>query len=361
MKQLITLFLITASLLSFSQTSYLDCSLKKAKKKKVFYVQSTEIEEGVTETSIRFISDGKLLKTISSNDATGISTETIYWNKGGKRYINNYKNNLLEGVKTIYYWAGLIKSETNYEKGFKIGIEKVYNFDGSVMTLNTNTGIKGNRECNDYDYRDSIVTTYKEINYKKLGPVMERNFVGILLDSCYFVSGKIVGSRIGYYESGKVKYKYQYIDALKEGDQFYYLENGEIEKTEFYSKGDLVSTKVKNEVTLEKDKNYDDVFTVVEKMPEYPGGYEKMFEYLGRTIRYPGQARELGAKGKVYVQFIVEKDGSISELDVIRGIGEGCDEVALQAVENMPTWSPGEQRGTPVRVRFILPVNFTLR
>ena len=102
MKQLITLFLITASLLSFSQTSYLDCSLKKAKKKKAFYVQSTEIEEGVTETSIRFISDGKLLKTISSNDATGISTETIYWNKGGKRYINNYKNNLLEGVKTIY-------------------------------------------------------------------------------------------------------------------------------------------------------------------------------------------------------------------------------------------------------------------
>ncbi len=102
MKQLITLFLITASLLSFSQTSYLDCSLKKAKKKKVFYVQSTEIEEGVTETSIRFISDGKLLKTISSNDATGISTETICRNKGGKRYINNYKNNLLEGVKTIY-------------------------------------------------------------------------------------------------------------------------------------------------------------------------------------------------------------------------------------------------------------------
>ena len=361
MKQLLTLLLIGASLLSFSQTKYLDCSLKKAKKKKAFYVQSTEIERGITESSVRYISDGKLLKTIKTDANSNVSIETIYWRKGGKRFINNYKNNTLHGVKTTYYWAGAIKSETNYENGYRKGTQKIYNFDGSVKTLIVNSGTKGNRECNDYNYRDSTITTYNELSYKKTGPVLEKNFYEILLDSCYFENGKIVGERIGYYESGKVKYKFQYIDALKEGDQFYYLENGELEKTEFYTKGDLVSTKVKNVVTIEKDKNYDNVFTVVEKMPEFPGGMEGLMEYLSKSIKYPHQARELGVKGKVYIQFIVEKNGSITELDVIRGIGEGCDEIALQAVEDMPTWSPGEQRGIPVRVRFVLPVNFTLR
>jgi len=72
-------------------------------------------------------------------------------------------------------------------------------------------------------------------------------------------------------------------------------------------------------------------------------------------------AREAGVKGKVYVQFVVEKDGSITDIKIIRGIGSGCDAEAKRAVKRMPKWQPGEQRGKPVRVRFVLPVNFSLR
>ncbi len=103
------------------------------------------------------------------------------------------------------------------------------------------------------------------------------------------------------------------------------------------------------------------IFTVVEKNPSFPGGEEKLFEYLGKTISYPQMAKEAGVKGKVYVQFVVEKDGSITDIKIIRGIGSGCDDEAKKAVKNMPKWEPGEQRGKPVRVRFVLPVNFSLR
>jgi protein TonB len=72
-------------------------------------------------------------------------------------------------------------------------------------------------------------------------------------------------------------------------------------------------------------------------------------------------AKEASIRGKVYIQFVVEKDGSITDVKIIRGLGSGLDEIAKKAVRKMPKWEPGEQRGKPVRVRFVLPVNFTLR
>ncbi len=105
----------------------------------------------------------------------------------------------------------------------------------------------------------------------------------------------------------------------------------------------------------------EEIFEVVEQMPEFPGGYEKMMEYLSKNIKYPQMAKEAGVKGKVYVQFVVGSDGKITDIKTIRGIGSGCDEVAMAAVKKMPKWTPGEQRGKKVPVRFVLPVNFTLR
>ena len=103
------------------------------------------------------------------------------------------------------------------------------------------------------------------------------------------------------------------------------------------------------------------VYTVVDVQPQFPGGEEAMFQYLGKNIKYPPKAKEAGVQGKVYVQFIVERDGSISTVKVIRGIGSGCDEVAIKAVENMPKWSPGEIKKQKVRTRFVLPISYTLR
>ncbi len=103
------------------------------------------------------------------------------------------------------------------------------------------------------------------------------------------------------------------------------------------------------------------IFTVVESMPEFKGGMAKLYSYLGNNIKYPVMAKESGIQGKVYVTFVVERDGSITDVKVLRGIGGGCDEEAIRVVASMPRWTPGKQRGKPVRVQYNLPVRFTLQ
>lgn len=104
-----------------------------------------------------------------------------------------------------------------------------------------------------------------------------------------------------------------------------------------------------------------EIFTVVEEQPQYPGGDESRIKYLQDNIKYPDEAKELGVQGKVFVTFVVEVDGSITDVRVLRGIGAGCDEEAIRVVKGMPKWVPGKQRGVPVRVQFNLPIKFTLQ
>ncbi|MBN2237097.1 MAG: energy transducer TonB [Bacteroidales bacterium] len=103
------------------------------------------------------------------------------------------------------------------------------------------------------------------------------------------------------------------------------------------------------------------IFKVVEEMPEFNGGMASMYRFIGRNIEYPRQAKEMGISGKVFITFVVEKDGSITDVKVIRGIGGGCDEEALRVIQLMPKWNPGKQRGKPVRVQFQMPIKFTLQ
>ena len=104
-----------------------------------------------------------------------------------------------------------------------------------------------------------------------------------------------------------------------------------------------------------------EVYDVVEVDPVFPGGIEELYKYLATNITYPEQAKKEGVQGKVYVAFVVEKDGSITDAQVVRGIGGGCDEEALRVVNAMPKWTPGKQQGEAVRVHFTLPVNFKLQ
>ena len=104
----------------------------------------------------------------------------------------------------------------------------------------------------------------------------------------------------------------------------------------------------------------DGVFVLVETMPEFPGGENAMYKYLVDNLKYPEQAKKEKITGKVYISFVVERDGSISNAEVLRGIGGGCDEEALRVVRNMPKWKPGTQRNKPVRVQYTLPLNFKL-
>jgi periplasmic protein TonB len=102
-------------------------------------------------------------------------------------------------------------------------------------------------------------------------------------------------------------------------------------------------------------------FLIVEQMPEFPGGTEELMKFLRNNINYPQMARETGIQGTVIVQFVVNKDGKISNTRVLRGIGGGCDEEAMRVVKAMPGWKVGKQNGVPVPVFFQLPIKFTLK
>ncbi|ADB42147.1 TonB family protein [Spirosoma linguale] len=104
----------------------------------------------------------------------------------------------------------------------------------------------------------------------------------------------------------------------------------------------------------------DEIFMVVEKQPEFPGGIRALYQYLARNLRYPVEARQNKVQGRVYVKFIIDKTGAIRELRVLKGIGGGCDEEAIRVMSQMPNWIPGEQQGKPVSVMYNLPIQFSL-
>ena len=104
------------------------------------------------------------------------------------------------------------------------------------------------------------------------------------------------------------------------------------------------------------------VFVVVESMPEFPGGQQALFKYLSENVKYPVIAQENGIQGRVICQFVVNKDGSIVDVEVVRSGGDASlDKEAVRVIKSMPKWKPGKQRGKAVRVKYTVPVNFKLQ
>lgn len=106
--------------------------------------------------------------------------------------------------------------------------------------------------------------------------------------------------------------------------------------------------------------NTDSIYKEVDEMPTYPGGERALMEHVARNVRYPIEAIEKGIQGRVFVGFVVEKDGSISNIEVLKGIGDVCDAEAVRVVKSMKRWKPGRNKGKLVRVSLMLPVNFKL-
>ena len=102
------------------------------------------------------------------------------------------------------------------------------------------------------------------------------------------------------------------------------------------------------------------VYQIVEQMPAFPGGEAKLFEFISKNIHYPQEAKEKGIQGRVFIGFIVEKDGSISNVRNLRGVDSELDAEAIRGVESMPRWKPGMHRGEPVRVSYQIPIVFKL-
>ena len=158
--------------------------------------------------------------------------------------------------------------------------------------------------------------------------------------------------------------KPQPVEVPKQTTQLEIVEDDvEVEDIEINAEGDqaevieeYVPVEVEEEEVVEQE-----IFQIVEEMPAYPGGDQKLMEFIAKGIKYPQIARETGIQGRVFVGFVVEPDGSVSNVKVLRGIGGGCDEEAMRVVKSMPKWKPGKQRGKAVRVSYMLPVNFKLQ
>ena len=176
-------------------------------------------------------------------------------------------------------------------------------------------------------------------------------------DPLFVVDGNVVSADV--YKSLKPE-DIDHVDVLKsEAATSVWGTRGANGVVQVTTKKASIEEKIKEGKVTEED--YDQLtFNVVEKMPEFEGGMDGMMSFLQKNIKYPAEAKEKGDEGRVIVQFVVEKDGSIVEPKVVKSVSPELDAEALRVVQMMPKWKPGQQRGKNVRVQFTLPVSFRL-
>ena len=138
------------------------------------------------------------------------------------------------------------------------------------------------------------------------------------------------------------------------------VETEDIEINADVQQDEVIEEYVAPEV-VEEEVVEQEIFQIVEEMPSFPGGEGKLLEYVATHIKYPQIARETGIQGRVFIGFVVEPDGSVSNVKLLRGIGGGCDEEAMRVIKSLPKWKPGKQRGKAVRVSYQIPVLFKLQ
>jgi protein TonB len=147
-------------------------------------------------------------------------------------------------------------------------------------------------------------------------------------------------------------------DEVKEGQEM--MSNAVLSEN---LSDDLAGTEVVAEKIEVKEiaQEEEQVFQAVEQMPTFPGGNEELGKYLGKNVVYPASAQENGIQGTVYVSFVVDKNGRISDVKVLRSVDTELDKEAIRVIKSMPAWIAGKQNGVPVRVAFTVPVKFVLQ
>lgn len=223
-----------------------------------------------------------------------------------------------------------------------------------------------------YDNKDKVVKIsalanyYKETRPDSVNPKWTRELT-------YYKSGKIKSDAVlnqwkknsvttkyertykEWYESGKLHKIIEFSDGKLNGKALSYWENGNLKHEGIYENEKPIKGKNFNS---DGSKNQDGPY----RCPaEYPGGVAKMMQFLSKNIRYPAIAQEDNKQGIVVLKYIVDKEGNISNIQVLHKIGSGCDEEAIRVVKLMPRWTPGKQDGEPVDVDFTLPIKFTIK
>lgn len=126
---------------------------------------------------------------------------------------------------------------------------------------------------------------------------------------------------------------------------------------------EITEEEVIEEIVFEEieEEVAEEIFNIVEVSAEPDGGMSAFYGFVKKHMKYPSQARRMGIEGRVFVQFVIDTDGSITDVQIVRGIGAGCDEEAVRIIKQHPKWNPGRQRGVPVKQRMTLAINFQLQ
>ncbi len=132
------------------------------------------------------------------------------------------------------------------------------------------------------------------------------------------------------------------------------------DEVEIENEVEIEETDTDEDEIVEIEEDDEEFFVVVENMPEFPGGDLGLMKFIQKNVRYPAIAKEYNITGKVYVSFIVDKQGSVTNVKIVRGVDKNLDAEALRVVSLLPKYKPGKQRGKAVRVMFTIPINFTL-
>jgi TonB family protein len=191
-------------------------------------------------------------------------------------------------------------------------------------------------------------TTSKAITYYKSGKIKSE-------EEKFNPVGRKNGTIKHWYENGQLKSEIHYEDGSLDGDVITYWENSVLKREDFFEKGRLVNGTCYN-VKGQEVPHYD-----YEVRPEYPGGVSQLLQFLATQVRYPAESRQRGSEGKVIVQFTVEKDGTVTNAVVKRGVDAYLDAEALRVVSQMARWQPGMIDGEAAQMLFTLPIVFSIQ
>ncbi len=248
-----------------------------------------------------------------------------YYKNGKLKMVGSSKNNKtlkFQGPRVFFFQNGHRSLMSTYEDGEPLGDELAYYPNGKLYY---NTTYKADHKPLCYELRDST------------GQVLTQG-------------GN--GKWIQYTDDFKsIKAEGPVVDGLRNGE--WHVKVIGLDYVQVYQNGRFVSSEPAR-------ASSEPASTSVESAPEFPGGIEAFYRFLNKNTHYPLQAQKNGTQGKVIVQFVVERDGSLTDLKVVRGLGDGCDEEAIRVVKLSPLWKPGMQNGKPVRVQYNVPITFTL-
>lgn len=169
-----------------------------------------------------------------------------------------------------------------------------------------------------------------------------------------YSNNELTGEYKKWYDDGKLHYRMNYEEGLKQDSLISYYESGAIRRIEVYANGELISGEVFDE------SNNPMEFFPMEQMPVFPGGDERLIKWLSQNVSYPRKAYKAKAAGIVIITFIVEKDGKVGNVEVIKSVHPDLDAEAIRVVKYMPKWKPGLMEGEPTRVQYSLPLKFSL-